>query len=194
MTQLLRRIADRKGGEPALLDERGSTSWSDLDERANRFIHAVRARGLGPGSTIAVMSGNRRELFEITVAAAHAAWIIVPVNWHWVEDELVYVVEDAGADALVVEDRFLEVGRAAADRLGTACPVCIVIGDELADADDGRTPRSSRTSRSWPPAPRPSRPTRSEAARCSTRRARPASPRASAPPSRPQAVTSGCSS
>ena len=63
------------------------------------------------------------------MAAAHAAWVIVPVNWHWVEDELVYVVEDAGADALVVEDRFFEVGRAAADRLGAACPVRIVIGD-----------------------------------------------------------------
>jgi long-chain acyl-CoA synthetase len=129
MTELLRRFAERKGSEPALVDERGSTSWSDLDERANRFIHAGRARGLGPGSTIAVMSGNRRELVEITVAATHAAWVIVPVNWHWVEDELVYVIEDSQADALVVEDAFLDVARGAAARLGAACPVRIVIGE-----------------------------------------------------------------
>jgi long-chain acyl-CoA synthetase len=130
MTQLLSPIAELKGDEPALVDERGSTSWSAFDQRTNRLIHALRARGLEAGSTIALMSGNRREAFEVTVAAAHAAWVIVPVNWHWVEDELVYVVEDAAADALIVEDQFFEVGRAAADRLGTTCPVRIVIGDD----------------------------------------------------------------
>jgi long-chain acyl-CoA synthetase len=141
MTQLLRRIAELKGDEPALIDERGSTSWSDFDARANRFIHALRARGLEPGATVALMSGNRREAFEITVAAAHAAWVIVPVNWHWVEDELVYVVEDAAADALIVEDEFFEVGRAAADRLGATCPVRIVIGD-VGAGTDGAEPLS----------------------------------------------------
>ena len=130
MTQLLRPIAELKGDEPALIDERGSTSWSAFDQRANRLIHALRARGLNTGSTIALMSGNRREAFEVTVAAAHAGWVIVPVNWHWVEDELVYVVEDAAADALIVEDQFFEVGRAAADRLGDTCPVRIVFGDD----------------------------------------------------------------
>ena len=139
MTQLLSKIAEKHPDTPALVDERGSTSWSEFDERANRFISALRARGLGPGSTVALMSGNRREAFEITLAAAHAAWVIVPVNWHWVEDELVYVVEDAGADALVVEDQFFAVGRAAADRLGASCPVRIVIGDVASGTADDTT-------------------------------------------------------
>ena len=139
MTQLLSRIAETHPDTPALVDERGSTNWSEFDERANRFIHALRARGLGPGSTVALMTGNRREAFEVTVAAAHAACVIVPVNWHWVEDELVYVIEDAGADALVVEDQFFDVGRAAADRLGAACPVRIVIGDVASATADGTT-------------------------------------------------------
>ncbi len=136
MTQLLGRIAERKGDEPALIDERGTTSWAEFDERVNRLIHALRARGLGSGSTVALMSGNRREAFEVTAAAAHAAWILVPVNWHWVDDELVYVIEDAGADALVIDDRFIDVGRAAASRLGDACPVRVVIG-ELDGRSDG---------------------------------------------------------
>ena len=136
MAQLIHRIAEVKGSQPALIDERGSTSWSEFDERANRFIDAMRARGLGPGSTIAFKTGNRREPFEITAADAHAAWVIVPVNWHWVEDELVYVVQDAGADALIVEDQFFEVGRAAADQLVGTCPVRIVIGEVEAGAGD----------------------------------------------------------
>jgi len=141
MTQLLSPISGQKGTEPALVDERGSTSWAEFDERTNRLIHGLRARGLEPGSTIALMSGNRREIFEVTMAAAHAAWVIVPVNWHWVEDELVYVIEDAGATALVIEDRYGEIGRAAAGRLATSCPVRIIIGevhgdDSAPDAND----------------------------------------------------------
>jgi len=135
MTHLVSRIAATKGAEPALVDERGSTTWSSFDERANRFIDAMRKRGLGPGSTIALMSGNRREAFEVTTAAVHAAWIIVPVNWHWVEDELVYVIEDSNADALVVEDRFANVAASAAARFGDKCPIRIVIGDSGDDLD-----------------------------------------------------------
>jgi long-chain acyl-CoA synthetase len=134
MAQLLHAIAARKGDQPALIDERGTTSWSDFNERANRIIDALRQRGVRSGSTIALMTGNRREAFEVTAAATHAGWVIVPVNWHWVEDELAYVVDDSGATALIVEDQFVDVGRAAVARLGTACPVRIVIGDGGADA------------------------------------------------------------
>jgi len=139
MAQLVSRIAEHRGGEAALIDERGSTSWSEFNSRVNRMIDALRVRGLQPGATIALMSGNRREAIEITVAATHAAWVIVPVNWHWVEDELIYVVDNAGADALIVEDRFLEVGRAAMERTEATCPVRIVINDGTSAPNDAES-------------------------------------------------------
>ena len=109
MAQLIEGFAREKGDRPALVDEAGTTTWAELDGRVNRLVHALRARGLSTGDTVAVMSPNRRELFEVFLAATHGGWVVVPVNWHWSAAELAYVLGDAGAKALVVDPRYAEV-------------------------------------------------------------------------------------
>ena len=127
------RIAERKPDAPALIDERGTTTFAQLDRRTNQLISALRGRGLAVGDTVAVMSANRRELFEAIAAYGHAGWVGVPVNWHWTAEELAYVVDDSDAVALVVDDLHLDVALAAGDehpdRLAR-CPLRVVIGDE----------------------------------------------------------------
>ena len=132
MARLTAPIAARKGSGAALIDEFGETTWAEFDQRVNRVVHALRNAGVEPGSTVAVMCGNRRELFEVTVAAMHAGLVIVPVNWHWVAAELAYVLADSDATALVVEDRFAGVAaEACADPQAEGCPVRIAIGDTV---------------------------------------------------------------
>lgn len=114
MAAILTPLLDEKGEAPALIDERGTTTFAALDERVNRLVHALRDRGLATGDTIAVLSGNRRELFEVFLAAAHGGWVVVPINWHWVADEVAYVIDDAGAVAVVVDGRFADAGAGAA--------------------------------------------------------------------------------
>ena len=132
MAQLIAEIAQRKPEVAALIDERGETTWADLNTRVNRLISGLRAAGLADGDAVAVMSGNRRELFEVTCAYGHGSWVGVPVNWHWSAEELAYVVGDAGAKALIVEDQFADVALAAAESFDD-CPVRIVIGDTAPD-------------------------------------------------------------
>ncbi|MEY4361055.1 MAG: hypothetical protein RL391_361 [Actinomycetota bacterium] len=86
------------------------------------------------GDTLAVVVGNQCEWFEVAQACAHGGWTYVPVNWHWVADELAYVFDDASSRAVVVEDRFDDAVTAAlADARGSV--VDIVVGV--------RTPESS---------------------------------------------------
>ena len=129
MTEALAPIVGRKADEPALVDERGTTTWRELDQRSNRLVHALRAAGLEAGDVIAVLCGNRRELFEITLAAGHTGVIVVPVNWHWVPDEIAYVLNDADAKALFVETSYLDVAREAAGQRGAAMLNVIIGGD-----------------------------------------------------------------
>ncbi|OWY58825.1 hypothetical protein B7486_77895, partial [cyanobacterium TDX16] len=120
------------GDDAALVDERGETTWADFDERTNRLIHGLRDAGVPPGATVALMSGNRRELFEATAACGHAGWLIVPVNWHWTADELAYVLDDSDAVALLVEDQFAQVAvDAFADQKTSRCTTRVVVGDEV---------------------------------------------------------------
>ena len=109
MTQLFGPIAARRGDAPALIDEFGETSWRDFDARVNRLIHALRGRGLPVGARIGVLSGNRREYFEVLCAAAHAGWIVVPINWHFAAEEVSYVLENSDAQALVADGRFADL-------------------------------------------------------------------------------------
>ena len=101
----------------ALVDELGTTTWAELRTRVTRLSRAMADRGLGSVDTIAVMMGNRREIYEILLAAAHTGFTVVPVNWHWVADELAYVIEDSGARALLVaQARLPPVGPPGAQR------------------------------------------------------------------------------
>ncbi|MEZ5142436.1 MAG: AMP-binding protein [Acidimicrobiales bacterium] len=135
MATLIAKIADRKPDTSALVDELGETTWADLDERVNRVINGLRAAGLTDGDTVALMSGNRREVFEVTGACTHAGWVVVPVNWHWTAEELAYVLQDSGAKALIADDRFLDVATVAAAEVD--CPVRVAMGDVAGRAATG---------------------------------------------------------
>ncbi|MFZ0767948.1 MAG: AMP-binding protein [Acidimicrobiales bacterium] len=130
MAELIKTFVDRKRSDVALIDELGQSSWSEFNERVNRVIHLLRDLGLGPGDTVALMCGNRREFFEVAAAAIHSSLVFVPVNWHWVSRELAYVLADSDAKVLFVEDQFAEVAREACeDPQAEGCATRIIIGD-----------------------------------------------------------------
>jgi long-chain acyl-CoA synthetase len=91
---------------PALVDERGETSWAQLNDRVNRLIGVIRDHRVRPGERIALLSGNRREMFEVFLAVAHTGVLVVPINWHFSAEEVEYVVENSGSKLLLVDPAF----------------------------------------------------------------------------------------
>ena len=55
MAQLVKKTAERKGDETAIIDEAGEMSWSDFNSRINRVIHLLRSLGVNPGDTMAII-------------------------------------------------------------------------------------------------------------------------------------------
>jgi long-chain acyl-CoA synthetase len=78
------------------------------------------------------MLGNQVEMVEVSLACLQGGWSLVPLNWHWVADEVRYVLDDGDAAAVVVDRRWVDVVRGALDATGVE-PLCLVVGD----ADDG---------------------------------------------------------
>jgi long-chain acyl-CoA synthetase len=111
LSKLLTKHAEDYGDAPALIDEFGETSWRQLDDRVNRLVNALRAAGLESGDTLSVLSENRREYLEILAAATHCGLHYVPMNWHWVAEELAYVLADSDSRALVAGARFAALAR-----------------------------------------------------------------------------------
>lgn len=145
MAQLIDEFARATPDRPALIDERGEVTWVVLDGRVDRLVNALRNRGLAVGDTVALMSANRSEFFEVFLAATHGGWVVVPVNWHWSADELAYVLENSGAKVLIVDPQFASVAAAAQqdDRSKGVLSWWVLDGDEGlgAAADAGRFER-----------------------------------------------------
>ena len=82
MARLLQKMVNgdegRRAAEPALIDRHGVTSWGELDGRVNRLVHVLRSLGVQPGERVAILSGNRREVYEVIQAVAHSGVLLVP--------------------------------------------------------------------------------------------------------------------
>ena len=119
MATLTSKFAAERGTETALVDAAGATTWAALDDRVNRLVNGLRGLGLSTGDTVAIVAGNRSEWYELAMACAHGGWTYVPVNWHWVADELAYVFADAAVVAVFADGRFAtEVAAALRDERG----------------------------------------------------------------------------
>jgi long-chain acyl-CoA synthetase len=116
MARLITAFAETRADSPALIDESGSTTWAELNGRVNRLIHALRHMGLKTGDTFSAYCGNRREYFEVMMAASHAGWRYAPVNWHFTPEELSYVVANSDSKALIADVRFRDAARDALER------------------------------------------------------------------------------
>ena len=84
-----------------------SMSFRQWNQRACRLANALLGLGLGKGDRVAVLAYNRVEWAEIYAATAKAGLIAVPINFRLVGPEVRYIVENAEAAALIVEDELL---------------------------------------------------------------------------------------
>lgn len=134
MAVLLAEAAEHRPGAAAVVDARGATTWHELDERVDRLTNALRDRHLQVGDTVVAMLGNQTELIELSLACLHGGWLLVPVNWHWVADEVAYVLDDADVAAIVVDRRWVDVMASACEAAnGPVPPVRILVGGDAAE-------------------------------------------------------------
>jgi long-chain acyl-CoA synthetase len=146
MARLLQKtLTDGRGDDPALTDSSGVTSWAELDHRVNRLIDVIRQAGVQPGERVALLAGNRREVYEVILAVAHCGAQLVPINWHFAADEVAYVIDNSDSKLLFVDPAYQSSAvdiavptlgfREAADRSPTAPSGDSSYESALADAD-----------------------------------------------------------
>jgi long-chain acyl-CoA synthetase len=117
-------------GRIAVIDpEQRVWTAGELLRGANQLVHALRARGLRPGDAVATLTPNRAELLQTLLAVFQAGWSYVPLNTHLTADEVAYILDDSGAQALVADARCADVARAAADAAGVRADARLAIGD-----------------------------------------------------------------
>lgn len=92
----------REDGRPAIvMAGSGKTvSFAELDARANRVSHLLRACRLQPGDRVAIWVDNCPQFHEIAWGAYNAGVLFVPISTRLKADEAAYIVLDSGAALL----------------------------------------------------------------------------------------------
>jgi fatty-acyl-CoA synthase len=96
------RIPDR----PALVHGDTRRTWREFEARSARLAGALAAAGLGPGAKIAIYGLNSNEFMEGHFAAFKLRAQPFNVNYRYVEHELLYLFDNADADAVIFDARF----------------------------------------------------------------------------------------
>jgi long-chain acyl-CoA synthetase len=78
-----------------------TVTYAQLDARSNQLAHLLRERGLGPAAVLAVCMENNSSYHVAQWAARRSGLYFVPINNHLTADEVGYIVNDSGADALI---------------------------------------------------------------------------------------------
>ena len=99
-------VADAIPDNLALITDRRRITYRELDDRATQLAHALQARGVGAGDHIGLYLHNGTEYVEAMLAAWKIRAVPVNVNYRYVEDELVYLFDDADLVAVVHNREF----------------------------------------------------------------------------------------
>jgi fatty-acyl-CoA synthase len=96
----------RHGSRTALIDERGTLTFNDLDRRSNAIANGWRSCGLRAGDGIGILARNHRGLLDAVFAAAKCGARIVLLNTDFAGPQLREVAAREGIDLLVHDDEY----------------------------------------------------------------------------------------
>jgi fatty-acyl-CoA synthase len=101
-------LADGIPDATALVQAEVRRSWREFDDRAGALAAAAAGAGLGTGSKVGLYLYNAPEFMESYFAALKIRAVPFNVNYRYVENELLYLLDNAEAEALVFHSTFAE--------------------------------------------------------------------------------------
>jgi fatty-acyl-CoA synthase len=107
MAEWLRRRAERDPGHPALTFGDDTWTYAELNARAERFSAMLSGIGVAPGDRVGYLGFNHSSFLVAMFAATRLGAVFVPLNFRLTGSELSYIVRDAGARVLIVDEEHL---------------------------------------------------------------------------------------
>lgn len=106
LSTLLRSQVERHGAKVAFECEGRTTSFVELELRANRVANGLTAQGIERGDRVAYLGKNSDWFFEILLGCARAGIVLVPINWRLSPKEVEFILTDCEARILFVSQDF----------------------------------------------------------------------------------------
>src|SRR5258706_8058991 len=110
LSDLIERNAAFTPDKPATIFEDEVLSYAALRARIEQTARALKAEfGVSRGDRIAILSLNRPDYLVLLYACARLGAILVPLNWRLAAPEQLFILSDASAKVLVLEQAFADI-------------------------------------------------------------------------------------
>ncbi len=91
----------------AIIEGKTKLTFAQFKERVNRLGQAILGLGLVKGDRIAVLNHNCHQYIELYFALARIGVPVVPLNYRYNANELLYVLRDSGARSIIFGKEYL---------------------------------------------------------------------------------------
>jgi acyl-CoA synthetase (AMP-forming)/AMP-acid ligase II len=92
-------------------------TYRELHDRANSLAQGLKDLGVQEGDIVAILLYNCAEYIEVTFAVNQIGAVWLPLNFRLAAEEFQYILENAGARAVVTETAFVPVVASLAENL-----------------------------------------------------------------------------
>ncbi len=92
----------------AMIDENSRLTFQEVNNRVNRIIHALHHKGIKEGDRIALLLDNCNTYPELYFSFSKAGFVLVPLNYRLVPNELKYILNDSNPKAFIFGEAFLD--------------------------------------------------------------------------------------
>ena len=133
VASILAESARRHADRPALHFMGTSITYSELWDQTRAYAGAMRDRGIGPGSRVAMIVPNVPDFPRVYYGALALGALVVPVHLLLKSEEIEHVLRDSGADLVVVAAPLLGEAAPAAARAGVPLVTVLLPADAGVD-------------------------------------------------------------
>jgi amino acid adenylation domain-containing protein len=100
---------DRSPEKIAIIDEETQVTYRELDRRANRLAHTLRANGVGAETLVGICLPRTIDMVVSLLAILKAGAAYVPLDPNFPRDRLAFMLEDSGAPVLLTRTNLAEL-------------------------------------------------------------------------------------
>ncbi|BBC30962.1 hypothetical protein SGFS_022560 [Streptomyces graminofaciens] len=113
----LENAARSHGARTAVIERERRLTYRELHDRVRRIGAGMAEAGIQPGSVVAVLLANSLEHLESWLAVPAYGRVLTTLNTRLAVPELAFMLEDSGAEILIVDAPNLEAGRRLRERI-----------------------------------------------------------------------------
>jgi len=115
--EIITRNAKRYPNKRAVVCDDSVVTFKEFNERVNSISNALTDLGIRKGDRIAALLDNCHQYVELYCAAPKSGFVFVPLNYMLSGKELAFIVNNSGAKAIFVSEKYVQTIQSIKDDL-----------------------------------------------------------------------------